>query len=475
MDTLKVGMVGFDITPDIHSACGAWGCNPTITEVDQPLAGRCLALVHAGESIVWFSFDLVGDSPRVTLELRREVAEALGLSTDQVLWGTIQNHACGAPPWSKFTGATTADLSRTDPEFMASQRKRFMGACISAAREALDRARPATVHAGKGYCDSVSFNTRVFLPDGQVKYCRHHAESAHFNRPIDPIIGLVRFDDSGGKPIGAIFNYNMHPATLINDHRISPDWVGTTRSMIEESMGQAPALYSQGFCSDINCYHLFGTPQQARDTGARLGEAAIKAMSGLDPVRGEPLRLAHRTIQFKCQAMSSRDQFEQRIVEMEQFARNLRRDPQLLFGCGMNMPEVLSGEERAEILDYRLDYLRQGVRLIDSGQVPGPTLDFTFGGLRIGDIAAVLSPGENFAETGLALRECSPFAHTLTCGDINGIFGNIFTDAEIDGNGCGIDSYYEIMALDGFRLPPARGTVDHFVREATRLLKSLPE
>ena len=30
---------------------------------------------------------------------------------------------------------------------------------------------------------------------------------------------------------------------------------------------------------------------------------------------------------------------------MEQFARDLRLDPMLMFGCGMNMPEVLSGEE----------------------------------------------------------------------------------------------------------------------------------
>ena len=67
MDTLNVGMVGFDITPSIHPVCGAWGCNPTITAVDQPLAGRCLALQQGDRQVVWLSFDLVGDSPRFTL------------------------------------------------------------------------------------------------------------------------------------------------------------------------------------------------------------------------------------------------------------------------------------------------------------------------------------------------------------------------------------------------------------------------
>ena len=480
MDTLGVGMAAFDITPGIHPRCGAWGCNPAITTVDQPLAGRALALEQAGRRVVWLSLDLVGDSPRLTLELRREVADAIGLAPEHLLWGTVQNHACGAAPWSQFSGTTIADHATNDPRFMADQRQRFTHACIDAAGAALASVQPARVYAGNGYCDSVSFNTRVFLPDGQVAYCRHHAEARHFKRPIDPTIGLVRFDDPAGKPIGAIFNYNMHAATLINDTRISPDWIGTTRGIIEAALGGAPALYSQGFCSDVNCYHLFGTPRQARDTGARLGAAAVEALARLIPARSVPLRLAHKTIQLRCQPMPSRPQFEQRIAELEQFAADLRRDPLLRFGCGMNLPEAFSGEERAAILDYRLAYLREGIRLLETapgappGAPPGAgALDFTFAALRIGDVGALLSPGECFAETGLTLRRRSPFVHTLICGDVNGLFGNIFTDAEIDGNGCGIDSYYEIMALDGFRLPPAQGTEAQFLSEATALLESL--
>lgn len=473
MDTLRVGAAAFDITPGIDPTCGAWGCNPTITTVDQPLGGRCLALEHAGRRVVWLSFDLVGDSPRLTLQLRREVAEALDLPVEDLLWGTVQNHACGAPPWSRFTGATTADLSRTNPTYMDEQRNRFMRTCINAAGDALDQLQPARIYAGNGHCDSVSFNTRVFLPDGQVAYCRHHAESRHFDRPIDPTIGLLRFDDGAGHPIGALFNYNMHAATLINDHRISPDWIGTTRDMLEVALDGAPALYSQGFCADVNCYHLFGSPAQAHDTGARLGTAAVEALAHLNPARGTPLNLAHQTIEIQCQPMPTRPQFEQRIAAMEQFAEDLRRDPLLRFGCGMNLPEMVTGEARPALLGYRLDYLRHGLGLLDAGSPPRPTLDFTFSALRIGDVGAILAPGECFAETGLDLRQRSPFVHTLVCGDVNGLFGNIFTDADIEGNGCGIDSYYEIMALDGFRLPPAKGTEPRFRSEAVSLLESL--
>ena len=60
----------------------------------------------------------------------------------------------------------------------------------------------------------------------------------------------------------------------------------------------------------------------------------------------------------------------------------------------MNLPEVLTGEARAALLEYRLDYLREGIRLLDAGQTPRATLDFTFGALRIGDVAAILAPGE---------------------------------------------------------------------------------
>jgi len=473
MSELRAGMTGFDITPRFHPTCGAWGTTPEMTEVDMPLLGRCLVLEQNQQRLIWFSADLVGDSPRCTDRLRDEVAEALGMSRDQILWGTTQNHSSGAPPWSQFTGAVIADLSNRDEAFAQREHQRVVSIYVEAAREAIERLQPASVWAGRGYCDSVSFNTRFPLPTGQLKYCRHHDEAALGGRPIDPTIGLVRFDDAEGKPIGALFNFNMHPATMINQKMISPDWVGTARQCLEDALDGAPVLYCQGFCSDINCYHMFGTPEQARQTGARLGEAAVAALPALVPVRSQPLAFLHKTIHLRCHAMPTREQLEAELAELEKFIEDVKDDPKLIWCLGANLPQQFSVEEKIRFAEYRMEYRRAGLRLLAEGNLPSPTLPITLGAVRIGDVAAVLSPGENFAETGIAIRRRSPFVHTLICGDVNGLFGNIFTDEDIRRGGYAIDSYFEILSFDGFRLPPGPGSAQQVIETCVELLWQL--
>ena len=99
-------------------------------------------------------------------------------------------------------------------------------------------------------------------------------------------------------------------------------------------------------------------------------------------------------------------------------------------------------------------------------------MPFPVGAIRIGDVAACLTPGEPFVEIGWAIRARSPFVHTLICGEINGLCGNVGTDREID-RCYGLDSYYEILNLDGFRLPPEKGSADRIISAALELLRQL--
>lgn len=287
-NTLKAAIVGFDITPRFHSVCGAWGCTPTMTEVDLPLLSRCVALEEGGRRLIWYGSDLVGETIKGTDTYRDEVADALKLRRDQVIWSTSQTHSSGAVPGSSLTGSSVCDLSKNDPAFMAAERKRLMKSFIDAGRRALAEVQPARVWAGRGFCDSMSYNTRMPMPSGGVKFSRHHQEGLESGKFFDPTIGLVRFESPDGKPLGAIFNFCSHPATMINDKMISPDWVGTARAHIEDALGGAPAMFAQGFCGDVNCHHIFGTTEQAKRSGARLGRAAVEALSTLTPVRGNP-------------------------------------------------------------------------------------------------------------------------------------------------------------------------------------------
>ncbi len=473
MSSLKIGMVGFDITPQFHPTCGAWGCTPTMTELDMPLLARCIALDQGGRRLLWFGSDLVGETVKGTNGFRDEIAGALGLRREQVVWSTSQTHSSGAVPGSLLTGSSICDLSKQDPAFMAAERKRFMTSYLEAGRQAIERLQPARVWAGRGFCDSMSYNTRFRMPTGGVKFSRHHSEGLQSGKFFDPSIGLVRFDSADGKPLGAIFNFCAHPATMINNTMISPDWVGTARACIEEAIGGAPAMYGQGFCGDVNCHHIFGTPAQARRTGARLGKAAVEALSTLVPVRGEPLWSEFKTIELQCQPMPARAEFERQLAARRAFVDELRDDPTATWFCGINAPDQFNPEQKTAFVEVQMKYLREGIRMLDAGESPRTSLPVTLGAVRIGDVAAVLSPGENFTETGREIRTRSPFAHTLICGDTNGLFGYIGTDEEIDRGGYETDSFWKMLYFDGFRLPLAKGTAERIIRCGLELLQQL--
>ncbi len=297
------------------------------------------------------------------------------------------------------------------------------------------------------------------MPSGGVKFSRHHSEGLQSGKFFDPTIGLVRFDDLQGHPLGAIFNYCCHPATMILDKWISPDWVGTARRLIEDALGGAPAMFVQGMCGDVNCYHIFGTPQQAKRTGEKLGRAAVKALPHLTPLRGAPLRYQWETIELSCRPMYTRHESEDAIAARRAFIDELQHDPVACWFCGINVPEFFSVEQKIAFVNVQIEYSEEGLRMLQAGDSPRMTLPITLGALRIGDLAAFMSPGENFTATGRDIRQRSPFAHTLICGDTNGLLGYIGDDAEIDRGGYETDSYWKMIYHDGFRLAPAKGSV----------------
>ncbi len=470
---LKAGIVGFDITPKIHPKFGAWGSTPSVTELDLPLLARCIALDEGGRRLLWFGSDLIGETIKGTDVYRDEIAGGLGLRRDQVIFSTSQTHSSGAVPGSALTGSSVCDTSKNDPQFMAQERKRWMDSYIAAGRQAIAELQPVKVWAGRGFCDSISYNRRSPMPAGGVKFSRSHREGLQNGKYYDPTVGLVRFERPDGKPLGAIFNFCSHPATMVNDRMISPDWVGTARAHIEEALGGAPAMYVQGFCGDVNCHHIFGTPAQAKRTGARLGRAAVEALPTLIPVRGEPLLSEFRTIQIECQAMASRAELERQLSTRLAFIDELKDDPAATWFDGVNFPEQLIPALRVVGVQLQIDHIREGLRMLQAGEKPRPSLPLPLGAVRIGDVGCLISPGENFTITGRNIRVRSPFAHNLICGDTNGLFGYIGTDDEIDRGGYETSSFWKLLMHDGFRTAPAKGTTDRIIQASVDLLRSV--
>jgi len=478
-DTLQANIAGFDFTPPIHPEHGAWGTTPGMTEVDLPLLGRCLAIRQDERLLIWFGLDLCGNPVWETTELRAEIAAAIDIDIQQVIWSTSQTHSSPTLPGSNMPGGSGITVrGKFDPAYCDEQRRVFLDLCIGAAREAMDGLRPVQIRAGRGYCDTMSYNTRFPMPNGGVKFSRDHGEGLQSGKFFDPTIGLVVFEDETGNVLGAVFNFCSHPATMINDKYISPDWVGSARSEIETALDGAPAMFVQGFCGDVNCHHIFGTPAQAKASGERLGQAAAAALPTLVPARTTPFAYAFETIELACRAMHSRDELEDAMAIRQSFMDSLDTDPTAVWFDGINLPEATqyTADQKRASVKGQMNYFQEGLRILDAGESGPPNLSFTLGAVRLGDVAAVLSHGENFTATGMNVRLRSPFAHTLICGDTNGLFGYLGDDAEIDRGGYETDSFWKLLLLtDSLRLAPAKGSADRIIDTSTRLLWQLQD
>jgi len=229
-------------------------------------------------------------------------------------------------------------------------------------------------------------------------------------------------------------------------------------------------MFVQGFCGDVNCYHIFGTPQQARRNGERLGKAAAEAMAWLVPARSEPLDFRFRTVELPCRPMYTRPEIEQQLAARHAFIEELNHDPTATWVAGINLPEQLPAEKRIALVQLHLDYLEAIGRLLADGQQLASSLPITLGAIRIGDVGAALSPGENFTSTGQKVRMRSPFLHTLVCGDTNGLFGYLGTDDEIDRGGYETDSFWKMLTFGDARLAPAKGSADLVINTLVELL-----
>ena len=473
MSDLRAGFAGVDITPRFHPEFGAWGTSPTLPDLDLPLLARCVALEQDGRLVVWYGVDLVGFSVPQMDELRDEFAEALSLQRDQVILSTSQTHSSGAFPGCNLTGSSLVDDSQQDLAFAAAERERVMGLFFDAGRQAIAQLQPANIFAGRGYCDTMSYNTRFPMPTGGVKFCRNYAEGLQSGKYFDPVIGLVRFESKQGQPLGALFNFCSHPATMIMNTMISPDWVGTARQHVEDAMGGAPALYIQGFCGDVNCYHIFGTPEQAKRSGTKLGKAAADAMGRLIPARAEPLHWCFRTVELPCRPMYTLEEVEHRIALRQAFIDELEHDPAAVWFDGVSFPEQMTVAQRQAGARMQIAHFEAARQMLERGETPPSSLDFPLGAMRIGDVGAVLSPGEQFAAAALKVRLRSPFVHMLVCGDTNGTLGYIGDDVEIARGGYETDSFWKYLHFAGFRLAPTFGTADRIDQTTHEMLCEL--
>jgi neutral ceramidase len=386
---MQVGSAAVVITPPAGTGLAGFAARTDGARgVHDDLYARALVLDDGDGRASLILCDLCEIDAPCVARVRRRVEDVCGIPAASVMVAATHTHA--AP-------ATFGLLSiPPDPRWL----ERLEGAAASAAAQACATLAPATVAVGRGQEPSVG------------RYRRRRGG------PTDPTVTVVRCERSAGNP-ASLVHYACHPTVLGPDNLlISRDYCGFTVDAVER-VTSGSCAFANGACGDINVGHSAGrtalglpTPgrtfERAEALGLRLAIEAIRALRGARPIQGR-LASRRRTVTVPLRQVTEPDA-RSRAIES-------RRRVDALTACGAAADDALA--------DARLELFYAEAALEWAERRPASSEAAEVQGVASGDLALIALPGEFFAESGLRLRERSPFPHTVVIGYANGCLGYV--------------------------------------------------
>jgi hypothetical protein len=325
---------------------------------------------------------------------------------------------------------------------------------------------PVKVGVGVGHEDRISENRRLKLKNGKELDVRHAYsmpadEDVAEVGPIDPEIGILRFDRHDGRTLAVVYNFAMHPIMGVSNGGNTADVTGFASQVIEDNLGEGTiALFVQGCGGDINPlnYKDVEHPRSAEPLGNMLGLSTLRALRKIPSKADDRLTVLNETLALPradvAERIASLEAEQQKLVQSlkgttlnlktflslrvkynlsEEFPsyyshrymheKNLGRDEwgKLDADNRRNMKAYIENVQTMEKLTHaqiNLALLRKHQK--DNVAAGKRTLDVELVGMRIGDATLVTFPGELTVRIGLNIKKASPHPRTFVAGYTNG-------------------------------------------------------
>lgn len=390
---LLAGAAEVVITPPVGTHLDGYGArNSGSTGVHDDLHARALVLDDGTTRVALVSCDLIGIDRRLAARARELASNAAGIPATNMLIAATHTHAGPA--------GLRADLNATLTETTA----RLIAGAIDAASR---RMRPAVLKAGQGSVDSVSQNRRD--PSG----------------PADDALRVLLFDSPNPRDgaVASIVNFACHPTVLSHTNmQMSADYPGYALATVRKIVGDAPALFFNGACGDVNPAWIEQDYHEAERVGSIVGAEAARRLQELRPLGSqqkvwnirwdeltdkpahgdliEPrLRVASRNVSLRLRQLDPPEAYDARLADLER--QRAAADPGDMGARRRVMEQItqLSGERGVALR------LRPG----------GPHfLHPEIQAISFGAGCAILAlPGEFFVETAQQIQAAAGLSHLL--------------------------------------------------------------
>ncbi len=375
---------------------------------------------------------------------------------------------------------------------------------VQAVREAVSALEPVRIGTGRGHEDRIMENRRLKMKDGSEvdmrrAYSMPRDEDVESVGPVDPEIGLLRFDRMDGTPLALVYNFACHPIHGVPSGGNTADFPGFASKAIEENLGDsasgknAMAFFIQGCAGDINPA-MYKVVNQIHDTehyGNQLGLSTLQAARQIQPQETSKLKVISEIIALPRGAdlesrMEAIQAEQAKIIEslkgtdinlktfLPLYVQHKVSEDFPAYYSQRYLHEKAQGREgltkhdqvnRANLDAYiqnihameQLTRLQTNLNLLrmhlkQNQEAAMPTLNVEVSGICIGDFVMVTFGGELTVEIGLAIKKRSPAPNTFVAGYTNGYIYYLPTEAQRKNTGYAQEDCDCIVAPEWQRL-----------------------
>ncbi len=409
---LQAGASISNITPPLGLPIVGNYKSPLATHIHDQINARTLALDDGTNRIAIVLVDNVSISRSVFDEAKEIVKEAVGLDARNILTAATHTHS-----------SVSARSAHEGEGAEKSEYQRFVAKRIAdGIQVAFNNLAPAKIGWGSVDVPQHVFNRRWFLQDSVwsplgerelVKMNPGYENLDHPAGPIDPEVSFIAVEALDGTPICVLGNYSLHYVGGVPPGEISADYFAVFADRIQELLEadrQSPpfvGILSNGTSGDINNLD-FGS-------GSRQRHPPYEKMKIVAHDVAQSVYAEYKNIDFSTWVPVNGMQSELNL--------QIRRAS----------PELLARVDKIKAHDPSEGPIYHPLEKIYADRITQletewpDDIDIVVQTLRIGDLGIAAIPFETFAETGLEIKEKSPFGSTFTIELANGGYGYLPT------------------------------------------------
>jgi hypothetical protein len=232
------------------------------------------------------------------------------------------------------------------------------------------------------------------------------------NGPTDPRISVWRADDSHGRPLSAVVNFQAHPTVMMHLGLtdVSRDWPGQVTDLLEHAIPGLEALYFQGACGDITFLPQWEHPARCHEPGRAVAAKALEAFTSARLVESPQIGHACRSVVLPTRRWE-REEIQR---DREEAAYRLRTGDTNGWRDGLarvivNHPERLPERYGGDLSKTVQAVARFGKewtdQILEDWETRAETLTTEVQAIRVGDAWLAANPSELFTSLALDLRQ----------------------------------------------------------------------